>query len=70
MGDHIKRLTLIDAEKFNSRMELLEHTAKRKKIVDDAKQSCEEAELVHSYKDMMSSVEILISWYRHCKLFK
>jgi hypothetical protein len=40
MGNHVKRLTLIDAEKFNSLMELLE-----------------EAELVHSYKDMMSSVE-------------
>ena len=73
MGDHVKRLTLIDVEKFNNLMELLEHTAKHQKIVDDAKQSREEAELEHSYKDMMSSVQnksSLASQYRYCKLFK
>ena len=54
---HGRRLTLIDAKKFNSLMELLEHSAKRQKIVDEAKQPCEEAELVDSYKDMISSVQ-------------
>lgn len=57
MGDHLRRLTLIDAEKFNSLMELLEHSAKRQKIVDEAKQPREEAELVDSYKHMISSVQ-------------
>ncbi|CAB3995258.1 Hypothetical predicted protein [Paramuricea clavata] len=57
MGDNVRRLTLIDAEKYNSLMRLLEQATKRQKMLDDSKQTQAEAELVDSHADMLNSVK-------------
>ena len=57
MGDQVKRLRLVDNERFNKLLSTLEQVAKRKKIVDIAKTSREEAEFVDSYNDMLKSVK-------------
>ena len=57
MGENVKRLTLIDAEKFNTLMELLQNNTARQKILDDATRTPEEAGLVESHKTVMDSVK-------------
>ena len=57
MGGNVKRLALIDAERFNNLMELLQSNAKRQKIVDDATHTPEESGLVESHNNMISSVK-------------
>jgi hypothetical protein len=44
MGDKVRRLQLVDSERFNKLLSALEQVAERKRIVDIAKTSREEAE--------------------------
>jgi hypothetical protein len=56
MGENVRRLALIDAEKFNNLIDLLQGNTARQKIVDDAVRSSEEAGLIESHKTMQKSV--------------
>ncbi|CAB3991455.1 Hypothetical predicted protein [Paramuricea clavata] len=57
MGDNVRRLTLIDAEKHNNLMLLLQDLTNRQKILDDSKRTPAEAELVDSHGEMVTSVK-------------
>ena len=57
MGENVKRLALIDAEKFNLLMELLQTNTARQKILDDATRRPEEAGLIESHGAAINSVK-------------
>jgi hypothetical protein len=56
-GENVKRLTLIDAEKFNSLMELLQTNTARQKILNDATRTPEAAGLIESHGAAINSVK-------------
>ena len=57
MGENVKRLTLIDAEKFNTLMELLQTNTARQKLLNDATRTPEEAGLIESHNTALQSVK-------------
>jgi hypothetical protein len=57
MGDNVRRLALIDAEKFNSLIDLLETNTARQKILDDATRTPEAAGLIESHATAINSVK-------------
>jgi hypothetical protein len=56
MGENVKRLALIDTESYNAMMKSLDQLVSDKKILDNAKQTAAEGELIEGHANMMSSV--------------
>jgi enoyl reductase-like protein len=56
MGENVKRLALIDTERYNAMMKSLDQLVSDKKILDNAKQTAAEGELIEGHANMMSSV--------------
>jgi hypothetical protein len=56
MGDDVKRLALIDTERYNALMKSLDQLVSDKKILDNAKQTAAEGELIEGHANMMASV--------------
>jgi hypothetical protein len=54
MGDDVKRLALIDTERYNALMKSLDQLVSDKKILDNAKQTAAEGELIEGHANMMS----------------
>ncbi|CAB3977397.1 Hypothetical predicted protein [Paramuricea clavata] len=57
MGDDVKRLALIDANKYNTMMQTIEKLVSDKKILGDAKQTAAEGELIEGHATMVDSVK-------------
>ena len=57
MGDNVRRLALIDAEKFNSLIDLLETNTARQKILDNATRTPEAAGLIESHATAINSIK-------------
>ncbi|CAB3996213.1 Hypothetical predicted protein [Paramuricea clavata] len=57
MGDDVKRLMLIDAEKYNTMMKTLKKLVEDKKILGEAKQTAAEGELIESHANMVTSIQ-------------
>jgi hypothetical protein len=57
MGDDVKKLTLMDAEKYNKMMTFMEQLVTQRKILDDVKRTQTEAELIDSHDGMMKAVK-------------
>ncbi|CAB4040041.1 Hypothetical predicted protein, partial [Paramuricea clavata] len=55
-GQEVKRLALIDANKFNSLMDMLTKNNARDEILNNAKRSSEEAGLIESRQEVKKSV--------------
>ena len=55
MGENVKRLALIDAEKFNSLMKLLQNNTARQKLLDDTTRTPEEAGLIESHNTVLKN---------------
>ncbi|CAB4030436.1 Hypothetical predicted protein [Paramuricea clavata] len=56
MGDDVKRLMLIDGERHNTMLQTLEKLVGDKKILNEAKQTAAEGELLEGHATMMDSV--------------
>jgi hypothetical protein len=56
MGDAVKRLALIDTERYNAMMKSLDQLVSDKKILDNAKQTAAEGELIEGHANMLGSV--------------
>ena len=57
MGETVKRLPLIDAEKFNSLIDLLQTSSSRQKLLDTTTRTPEEAGLIESHGEAVKSVK-------------
>ena len=57
MGDDVKKLTLMDTEKYNKMMTQIEQLVSKRKIIEDAKRTQTEAELIDSHDDMINAVK-------------
>jgi hypothetical protein len=57
MGETVKRLALIDAEKFNSLIDLLQTSSSRQKLLDTTTRTPEEAGLIESHGEAVKSVK-------------
>jgi hypothetical protein len=57
MGENVKRLTMIDAEKYNSLITMLQEATQRQKILEDSTRTPAAAELVESQAEMVRSVK-------------
>ncbi|CAB3981402.1 Hypothetical predicted protein [Paramuricea clavata] len=56
MGEDVKRLMLIDTEKYNAMIKNIDRLVANKGILDEAKQTAVEGELIEGYANMMASV--------------
>ncbi|CAB3982217.1 Hypothetical predicted protein [Paramuricea clavata] len=57
MGEEVKRLALIDANKFNNLMDMLTKNNARDELLNNAKRSSEEAGLIESRQEVKKSVK-------------
>ncbi|CAB3978027.1 Hypothetical predicted protein [Paramuricea clavata] len=56
MGDDVKRLMLIDTEKYNTMIKNLDRLVANRQILDEAKQTTAEGELIEGHANMTASV--------------
>jgi hypothetical protein len=57
MGENVKKLTMLDSEKYNAMVALLHQVTNQQKILEDTNRTSAETELLASQADMIKSVQ-------------